>query len=168
MRVKIKPGMAYAEMNSPVGILTLIAGAQGLHAILWDHDRLSVAYQSLLKELIHTPDHPLLSKTKEQLNEYFQGTRKVFELPLVLDGTPFQMEAWRQLLEIPYGHTLSYGEQAARLGNKNKARAVGLANGQNPISIIVPCHRVIGKNGSLTGFGGGLDKKAFLLKLEGR
>jgi methylated-DNA-[protein]-cysteine S-methyltransferase len=167
MRGKIKPGMAYAEMDSPVGVLTLIAEDQGLHAILWDNDRVNLAHQPLLKELIHSPQHPILSKTRIQLNEYFQGKRKVFELPLILDGTPFQIEAWQQLLKIPYGQTLSYGEQAARMGDKNKARTVGLANGQNPISIIVPCHRVIGKNGSLTGFGGGLDKKAFLLKLEG-
>ena len=166
MRGKITPGMHYDELESPVGVLTLIASDQGLHAILWDNDRANLKYRTLLHGLIHNTRHPILTETKQQLGEYFQGKRKRFDIPLVLDGTDFQIQVWQQLLQIPYGQTISYGEQAARIGNKNKARAVGMANGLNPISIIVPCHRVIGKNGSLTGFGGGLDKKALLLNLE--
>lgn len=108
----------------------------------------------------------LSQKTKKQLNEYFQGKRKIFDLPLVYNGTEFQIQTWKQLIKIPYAKTISYAEQAERIGNKNKARAVGLANGLNPISIIIPCHRVIGSNGHLVGFGGGLEKKSFLLKLE--
>ncbi len=166
MRGKIKAGMVCDEMESPVGLLTLIASDKGLHAILWDNDRLSLKYKTLLQSLVHNTKHPILTEAKKQLCTYFQGKRKVFDIPLVLDGTDFQIQAWQQLQQIPYGQTLSYGEQAARIGDKNKARAVGMANGQNPISIIIPCHRVIGKNGSLTGFGGGLAKKAFLLNLE--
>ncbi len=106
-------------------------------------------------------------KTKKQLGEYFRGERKKFDLDLAPEGTRFQLAAWRQLRRIPYGETISYGEQAKRMGSPRAARAVGAANGKNPISIIVPCHRVIGANGSLTGFGGGLDKKKKLLDLEG-
>jgi methylated-DNA-[protein]-cysteine S-methyltransferase len=166
MRVKIKPGIAYDQMESPVGILTLIASDQGLQAILWDHDCASLMYKVQLQALTLNPQHPILIEAKKELGEYFQGKRKRFDVPLILDGTEFQIQAWQQLLQIPYGQTLSYGEQAARLGDKNKARAVGMANRQNPISIIIPCHRVIGKNGSLTGFGGGLDKKERLLAHE--
>ena len=104
---------------------------------------------------------------KKQLGEYFRGTRKRFDLKLAPEGTPFQLAAWRQLRRIPYGRTISYGEQARRMGNPKAARAVGAANGENPISIIVPCHRVIGADGRLTGFGGGLGKKKRLLDLEG-
>ena len=166
MRGKIKPGMAYDKIESPVGVLTLIASDQGLHAILWDNDCASSQYKTLLQNLVPNTKHPILTETKKQLDEYFQGKRKLFDIPLILDGTNFQIQAWKQLQKIPYGQTLSYGEQATRIGDKNKARAVGMANGQNPISIIIPCHRVIGKNGSLTGFGGGLAKKACLLAHE--
>ncbi|EKD72741.1 MAG: hypothetical protein ACD_45C00599G0001, partial [uncultured bacterium] len=95
-----------------------------------------------------------------------QGKRKMFDLPLVIDGTDFQIQAWKQLLKIPYSSTITYGEQAEKMGDKKKARAVGMANKLNPISIIIPCHRVIGNNGQLIGFAGGLEKKAYLLKLE--
>ena len=109
-----------------------------------------------------------LRKTERQLEEYFKGERRDFDLPLHLDGTEFQKRAWRNLMEIGYGETRSYGEQARRIGNANASRAVGLANGKNPIPIVVPCHRVIGANGSLTGFGGGIDRKRWLLAHEGR
>ena len=160
------PAMLFDEMESPVGVLTLIASGEGLQAILWDSDRTSLKYETLLKGSSRDAGHSILTEAKMQLHEYFQGKRQVFDLPLILKGTDFQVQVWQQLLQIPYGQTLSYGEQAARMGDKNKARAVGRANGENPISIIIPCHRVIGKNGSLTGFGGGLAKKALLLKLE--
>ena len=109
-----------------------------------------------------------LRKAFEQLEAYFAGSLKQFELPLDTGGTPFQRRVWTELQKIPYGQTISYGELASRIGNPKASRAVGLANGQNPISIIIPCHRVIGSNGSLTGFGGGLTVKRFLLDLESR
>ena len=156
----------YDEMGSPVGLLTIIASSRGLHGIAWDCD--SAAYEDVMNGLVRSQNDKVIAQTKKQLTEYFEGKRKYFELPLVFNGTSFQQQAWKQLVKIPYGKTISYGEQAARMGDKNKARAVGMANGQNPISIVVPCHRVIGSNGHLTGFAGGLDKKAYLLALERR
>ena len=112
------------------------------------------------------PDHPLLLETSRQLREYFAGSRRTFDLPLEFRGTEFQRRAWSALLTIPYGETRTYGQMAEQIGNPTAVRAVGAANGRNPISIIAPCHRVIGMNGDLTGFGGGLDAKARLLSLE--
>ena len=111
-------------------------------------------------------DHPVLRRAAEQLAEYFAGDRKEFDLALAPKGTAFQMGVWAALREIPYGTTISYGELARRVGNPAASRAVGLANGRNPIAIVVPCHRVIGANGSLTGFGGGMDAKRTLLEIE--
>jgi methylated-DNA-[protein]-cysteine S-methyltransferase len=108
-----------------------------------------------------------LPETVRQLGEYFAGTRREFDLPLRLQGTEFQQRVWQVLGQIPYGSTWSYGEQAKRLNNPKASRAVGLANGRNPISIVVPCHRVIGADGSLTGYGGGLERKQWLLAHEG-
>ncbi len=113
-----------------------------------------------------TDQHPLLKACTRQLDEYLKGRRKEFTLKLQPEGTDFQKRAWEELRKIPYGETISYGEQARRLGNKNACRAVGGANGKNKISIIIPCHRVIGKDGSLTGFGAGIQKKKWLLKHE--
>ena len=101
-----------------------------------------------------------------QLEEYFAGSRDTFEVPLELHGTPFELRVWNALQEIPYGETMGYGELASRIGQPTAARAVGLANGRNPIGVIVPCHRVIGANGSLTGYGGGIERKRILLELE--
>jgi methylated-DNA-[protein]-cysteine S-methyltransferase len=112
------------------------------------------------------PRHPVLVATARQLAEYFAGQRRVFDLPLAPDGTPFQQQVWRQLLEIPFGFTSSYGELARAVGRPNASRAVGAANGRNPISIIIPCHRVIGSDGSLTGYGGGEPAKRWLLDHE--
>ncbi len=112
-------------------------------------------------------DEPLLTQAILQLNEYFVGTRQIFSLPLRPSGTPFQLSVWRALAEIPYGHTRTYRDIAILLGRPSATRAIGAANGQNPLPIFVPCHRVIGSNGSLTGFGGGLDVKLALLRLEG-
>jgi methylated-DNA-[protein]-cysteine S-methyltransferase len=112
-------------------------------------------------------DSARCTEVARQLAEYFRGTRRVFELPLALSGTPFQRSVWDQLLLIPYGHTTTYGELAARLGDSRLVRAVGGANGANPVAIIVPCHRVIGADGSLVGYGGGLDIKRALLEMEG-
>jgi len=158
--------VTYDEMESPVGKLTIITSSKGLHAIFWDKDRTDLKCEVLMASLKRSPNEVVITRVKNQLNEYFQGTRKNFDLPLITDGTPFQNQAWNQLLKIPYGTTISYKTQAERLCDKNKSRAVGMANGQNPISIIIPCHRVVGSNGKLVGFGGGLDKKDYLLKLE--
>lgn len=149
----------YDEMASPIGTLIIITSAAGLHGVLWDHEKIPAT-------LCQSQNESTIIQTKRQLNEYFEGKRKTFNLPLILNGTDFQIQTWQQLSKIPYGITISYAKQAENIGNKNKARAVGLANGCNPISIIIPCHRVIGSNGTLTGFGGGLDKKAYLLELE--
>ncbi|OGT39788.1 MAG: hypothetical protein A3F12_04495 [Gammaproteobacteria bacterium RIFCSPHIGHO2_12_FULL_38_14] len=165
--VKLLPNDAiYDEMNSPVGILTIISSVKGLHAVLWENDRNSPQIENVINNLCQSKNEPTIQKTKKQLTEYFQSKRTIFDLPLVLEGTDFQLQVWKQLLKIPYSMTISYAEQAEKMGDKNKARAVGTANGLNPISIIIPCHRVIGSNGHLTGFGGGLERKAFLLQLE--
>ncbi len=156
----------YDEMNSPVGKLTIITSSKGLHAILWDNDRESSKCEKIISGLRKSKNEKTIMQTKKQLTEYFQGKRKIFNLPLVINGTDFQTQAWKQLLKIPYAKTISYAKQAEKIGNKNKARAVGMANGLNPISIVIPCHRVIGSNGDLVGFGGGIDKKTYLLKLE--
>ncbi len=113
------------------------------------------------------PHHPLLQETLRQLSEYFAGARRAFDLPLDPHGTPFQLQVWKLLVHIPYGETRTYGEVARLLGRPDASRAVGAANGSNPIPIIIPCHRVIGAGGALTGYGGGLDRKRFLLELEG-
>ncbi len=162
----LPPDAVYDVFNSPLGALTIIASTQNLHCILWETDREHAACEQILLHLKQKSQNKIIQKTKQQLSEYFQGIRKIFNLPYVLNGTDFQMHAWQQLLQIPYATTLSYGEQAARIGNKNKSRAVGFANGCNPISIIVPCHRVIGSNGKPVGFGGGLSIKSKLLHLE--
>lgn len=156
----------YYEMNSPVGILTIITNPKGLYAVLWDIDRKNLHCEKVINTLRQSKDEKTILQTKKQLTEYFQGKRKIFDLPLIINGTNFQIRAWEQLQKILYSTTITYAEQAEKMGNKNKARAVGLANGLNPISIIIPCHRVIGSNGHLVGFRGGLEKKAFLLKLE--
>ncbi|SEH19646.1 methylated-DNA-[protein]-cysteine S-methyltransferase [Sphingopyxis sp. YR583] len=148
---------------SPVGELTLVADERGLAAILWENDRPDRVQLGVLSE---KPDHPVLVETERQLGEYFSGDRRSFDVPLSFAGTDFQKRVWAALLAIPFGETRSYGEIADQLGNPGASRAVGAANGRNPISIIAPCHRVVGSNGKLTGFAGGLEAKAFLLDLE--
>lgn len=122
--------------------------------------------EKIMSGLSQSNNEKIIVQTQKQLTEYFQGKRKTFDLPLIMHGTDFQIQAWKQLLKIPYAATACYAEQAEKMGNKNKARAIGMANGLNPISIIIPCHRVIGSNGHLVGFGGGIEKKSYLLKLE--
>lgn len=156
----------YDEMDSPFGILTIIASSAGLHAILWDNDFNHLKSKGKIDSIKQSTTDKTIIKTKLQLHEYFQGKRKIFDLPLILQGTSFQLAVWNTLLKIPYAKTISYGKQAEKVGNKNKARACGMVNGSNPIPIVIPCHRVIGSNGKLVGFGGGLDKKAYLLNLE--
>lgn len=154
----------YKTMKSPVGELKLIAGAQGLAAILWENDPPLRVPLMVEKE---DKNNPLLVEAEKQLLEYFSGKRKIFSLALDPVGTDFQKKVWKALREIPFGETRSYGELARQLGNPKASRAVGAANGKNPLSIVVPCHRVVGANGALTGFAGGLENKAVLLKLEG-
>ncbi|HEY8965921.1 MAG TPA: methylated-DNA--[protein]-cysteine S-methyltransferase [Candidatus Methylacidiphilales bacterium] len=148
---------------SPVGRLRLIASGAGLAAILWeDDDPARVPLEAVAED----GADPVLDETERQLGEYFAGKRREFALPLAAEGTPFQKAVWDALSEIPYGETRSYGQIAARIGKPSSVRAVGAANGRNPISILVPCHRVIGADGKLTGFAGGLETKAALLARE--
>ncbi|MVO87301.1 methylated-DNA--[protein]-cysteine S-methyltransferase [Streptomyces sp. p1417] len=148
-------------IDSPYGALTLVATDGTLSGLYMTDQRHRPA-----EETFGDRDPAPFDPTVAQLEAYFAGDLKEFDLPLRLDGTPFQRSVWQQLLEIPYGRTRSYGELAAALGKPAASRAVGLANGKNPISIIVPCHRVIGAGGSLTGYGGGLDRKKQLLAFE--
>ncbi|GAA5080659.1 methylated-DNA--[protein]-cysteine S-methyltransferase [Lysobacter panacisoli] len=153
----------YTHVPSPVGPLLLAGSDDGLHLIEF-----------------HTPRHPMarladwtpgeceaIALTARQLEEYFDGTRREFDLPLAPRGTEFQRDVWNTLASIPYGETISYAQLAQRVGRPSAVRAVGAANGRNPLPLVLPCHRVIGSDGSLTGFGGGLPTKEFLLKLEG-
>jgi len=155
--------IVWTQMHSPVGPLTLAASDAGLHMVEFADSRHPVPRSNTWQQ----GDHPILRQTKAQLQAYFAGTRPTFELPLAPQGTAFQCASWMALASIPYGCTISYAEQAARIGRPRATRAVGAANGRNPIVIILPCHRVIGANGTLTGYGGGLPIKAFLLRLEG-
>lgn len=153
----------YKIIWSPVGELTLVADDRGLAAILWEDDKPDRVRLGALSE---KADHSILIETERQLGEYFAGTRRTFDVPLSFAGTDFQKRVWAALLAIPFGETRSYGEIAHQLGAPGASRAVGAANGRNPISIIAPCHRVVGSNGKLTGFAGGLEAKRFLLDLE--
>jgi methylated-DNA-[protein]-cysteine S-methyltransferase len=150
-------------MESPVGPLLLVADNAGLRQILFENGNHPARLESSWVE-----DERSFADVIQQLGSYFAGKLKEFDLPLAPEGTPFQLKVWRCLCEIPYGETISYGELACRIGNPNAARAVGLANGSNPIPIVIPCHRVIGSNGKLTGYGGGLPIKEKLLALERR
>ncbi len=158
-------GVAGRTVGSPIGPLHLTATAAGLRTLGWGDEPLRTL-----------PSGPgadpaavaVLDRAEAQLAEYFAGERTEFDLPLDPAGTPFQLAAWEALRSIPYGATVSYGEQARRLGDARKARAVGAANGRNPIAIVVPCHRVVGADGSLTGFAGGLETKSWLLDHERR
>jgi len=151
-------------IDSPVGPLTLVASREGLAAILWKDDN---PRRVRLGNLVEDGTNPILLETQRQLGEYFAGQRKVFTVKLDFAGTDFQRRVWTALLTIPYGETRSYGDIARQIGSPAAVRAVGAANGRNPISIIAPCHRVVGSNGKLTGFAGGLETKARLLGLEG-
>jgi len=152
----------HTRMESPLGRLLLIAEDAGLREIRFENSKHPAAQPEGHEDV--KPFHEII----RQLRAYFAGELEAFDLPLAPEGTPFQLKVWRKLLQIPYGETISYGELARRLGNPNASRAVGVANGSNPIPIVIPCHRVIGSNGKLTGYGGGLPIKEKLLALEQR
>lgn len=154
----------YKKCESPVGKLTLVANNEGLVAILWENDNPD---RVPLEPLTPEQNHPVLLETERQLHDYFAGKRKAFDLNLDFKGTDFQKKVWSALLTIPFGETRTYAQIATQIGSPKAVRAVGAANGKNPISIVAPCHRVIGTSGKLTGFAGGLKNKAKLLDLEG-
>ncbi|WP_404477354.1 methylated-DNA--[protein]-cysteine S-methyltransferase [Novosphingobium sp. BL-52-GroH] len=155
-------------MASPVGELALVGGDGGLRAILWENDRPGrVPLPPITRSITPGWDHPVLAETETQLRAYFAGRLQAFDLPLDFRGTEFQISVWQALLAIPFGETRSYGALARAIGRPSASRAVGAANGRNPISIVAPCHRVIGAGGGLTGFAGGLEAKTRLLALEG-
>ncbi len=156
-------------MPSPVGELTLVADDTALRLISFPSEEALTSPERDADFVDITAGEPaVLALAACQLQEYFDGSRSEFDVPLAPEGTPFQQQAWSVLRTIPFGATMSYGEQAAALGDRKRARAVGAANGRNPLPIIVPCHRVVGSNGHLTGFGGGIDAKAWLLDHERR
>lgn len=155
--------LSFMKMASPVGQLKLVATETALVAVLWENENPN---RVRLAELIENTQHSVLLETQKQLNEYFAGQRQVFDLPLDFEGTEFQQKVWQALLTIPFGETRSYKQIAEQIGNVKAVRAVGAANGKNPISIIAPCHRVVGANGKLVGFAGGLENKDILLKIE--
>jgi len=151
----------YTTYTSPLGIMTLQADGDGLLGAWFETQTTLPNDLGAYKE-----NDPILTKAIKQLEEYFAGRRTTFELPISASGTDFQRRVWQALTTIPYGETCSYQDLANAIGNPKAVRAVGLANGKNPVSVIVPCHRVIGKNGKLTGYAGGVERKAKLLKLE--
>jgi methylated-DNA-[protein]-cysteine S-methyltransferase len=151
----------YTTMDSPLGELLLLGDGKVLHGLHMQAGRHPIRINANW-----TRDDEAFADVRHQLEEYFAGERTTFDIPMQMDGTAFQRTVWHELTQIPYGETISYGELARRIGRPDRARAVGTANGQNPIAVIVPCHRVIGANGKLVGYGGGLDNKRRLLELE--
>ena len=153
--------LATTQLDTPLGRLSLVASDRGLCGVYFPQHKGAPAVTG-----DERPDHPALRAACQQLSEYFLGQRREFDVPLAPEGTAFQQRVWSQLRAIPFGETRGYGDLATQLGQPTASRAVGLANGRNPLSIIVPCHRVIGRDGSLTGYAGGLDAKRWLLALE--
>lgn len=154
-----------SSLPSPIGTLTLVASDAGLVAILWPDE---TPDRVRLGDASERDDHPVLTAAAAQISEYFAGTRTAFDLPLDPQGTPFQRDVWLALADIPFAETRSYAEIARAIGRPSATRAVGAANGRNPLSIVAACHRVVGANGALTGFAGGLETKRFLLDHERR
>ena len=152
----------FQQISSPVGPLLIAADDAGLRHLEFEHNRYCAD-----RKRWQEGEHPVLDATQAQLAEYFSGKRQQFNLPLAPQGTDFQRHVWQALAGIAYGQTISYAELAKRVQRPNASRAVGAANGRNPLPIVLPCHRVIGSNGALTGFGGGLPIKTYLLRLEG-
>jgi methylated-DNA-[protein]-cysteine S-methyltransferase len=157
----IAPPLKYTTLDSPIGELLLLGDGQTLHGLYMQGGRKRASISAAWE---HAPDE--FAAARAQLREYFAGERTSFDVQLEMHGGDFERRVWRALQDIPYGETVSYGEIARRVEQPHAARAVGLANGRNPIAVIVPCHRVIGADGSLTGYGGGLERKRLLLELE--
>ena len=153
----------YAKTESPIGELLLVSDGKNLIRVSMNRQKHAAEIE---KDWMEKSDIPVLKLAVEQLKSYFAGLLNDFDLPIAFRGTDFQKKVWRELTKSPYGQTISYGELARRVGSPKASRAVGLANGKNPIAIVVPCHRVIGANGTLTGYGGGLPRKKKLLELE--
>jgi methylated-DNA-[protein]-cysteine S-methyltransferase len=152
------------KMDSKIGSIYLVASSQGLRGVYW---RKQIAIPTITSLHATHPETKVLKQAVKELEEYFDGQRKKFEIPLEISGTPFQKKVWGRLSKIPYGKTFSYQDIARQIGNEKASRAVGNANGKNPLCIVLPCHRVIASNGQFGGYVGGLDKKTKLLKLEG-
>jgi len=157
----MSPPTLYTTMTSPIGELLLVGDGEVLRGLYMREGRRPIAPRAGWTEATEP-----FAEARTQLGQYFAGERTSFDVALALEGQPFQLRVWQALQEIPYGETASYGEIARRVGQPDSARAVGLANGRNPVAVIVPCHRVIGADGSLTGYGGGLERKRLLLDLE--
>jgi methylated-DNA-[protein]-cysteine S-methyltransferase len=155
--------LLYTTIDSPMGELLLLGDGRALRGLYMQEGRTGITARP-----DWTRDHAAFGDVRAQLDEYFEGRRAVFDLALELEGTPFQRRVWGALQEIPYGESVTYGQLARRIGRPAASRAVGAANGQNRISLIVPCHRVVGADGTLTGYGGGIERKRFLLELEAR
>lgn len=163
--------MSYAPLNfalidSPLGKLLITANDHAVEHILFEDMPQAIRLLNEDQTLLESPRHPLIQQARKQFTAYFAGQCQQFELPLAAQGTEFQHKVWAQLRQIPYAQTWNYAQLAQALGQPTAARAVGMANGKNPLSIVVPCHRVIGKNQQLTGYAGGLERKAWLLKHE--
>ena len=154
----------YARYQSPLGPVIVIANDEGI----WSIDFVNAKYAKRIgADWVEDPKHPQLAEYFRQLAEYFAGKRREFDLPLAPRGTSFQERVWQEIARVPYGKTISYGELAKRAGAPGQARAAGAATGRNPVGVVIPCHRIVGADGSLTGYAGGLDRKQQLLELEG-
>jgi methylated-DNA-[protein]-cysteine S-methyltransferase len=162
---KVMMSFVFKWIETPIGSLKLVGNGAGLAAILWENDK---PRRVRLGSLTEDKHDSVLTETERQLAEYFRGRRTVFQIPLAFSGTSFQLRVWHALLTIPYGETRTYSQVAQQIGHPSAVRAVGAANGRNPISVVAPCHRVVGASGALTGFAGGLEAKRYLLDLEAR
>ena len=154
----------FVRIRTPFGTLFATAEGDSLSGLYFEGGRHA---PRIAREWIEDPKHPALAACAAQVADYLEGKRRDFDLPTRAAGTPFQQRVWREIARIPYGRTITYAELAKRAGSPGSARAAGAATGRNPLSIVVPCHRVVGASGSLTGYAGGLDRKARLLRLEG-
>lgn len=155
---------ARARVDAPFGGLTVVASDAGVRFITFDNDAHPKSYAGM--DVVDDASHPVVARTVSQLGEYLDGKRLSFDVPLDLVGTEFQVQAWRALAGVPFGSTASYAQQAASIGRPTATRAIGAANGRNPVVVVLPCHRIVGADGSLTGFGGGLPVKKWLLDHE--
>jgi len=166
MSIDARPPRRFTTIDSPVGTLTLTASAGAIDGLFMEGQRHAPQASAPQDAADWVREEAPFATLADQLERYFTGEAVEFDVPLRARGTPFQERVWAALREIPHGATISYGELARRLGTPGASRAVGLANGRNPIAIVIPCHRVIGADGSLTGYGGGLERKAWLLRHE--